>query len=251
MAKLNLKISGLVMYRGPSQLNRKPIVAIATGLLHRSRNEKTGKLIQLYILPDNGESPLQNALEGADKAVCGNCKHMGTDGKLGSCYVNLGQGPNAVYDAYQRGSYTDFAEEHLELFRGRKIRFGTYGDPAAIPLGIIRKLAGVLDSWTGYTHQWKRGPRGLRKFCMASCDTLAEKEEAQALGWRTFRVRQEHDPIQRDEFVCPASNEAGKRLQCATCMACCGVLRSPQAVSPTIVLHGLDWKLKLFQAAVS
>ena len=240
----------MILYEGPSNLDGKPIVAIATGLRTRSQNLKTGDLIQIYILPAM-QSPLDAAKSGSDKSVCGNCIHRPVDGKLGSCYVNLGQGPTAVYKAYTLGSYRLFRpEEHIELFRGRKIRLGAYGDPAAVPIKVWRQITAVADSWTGYTHQWRRqSAQPLRQFCMASCDSEADRLEAQRKGWRTFRVLRPGESTLPGEFTCPASEEAGKRLECSDCMACGG--GDSRKASPAIMVHGLDWKIQKYSATAS
>src|SRR4051812_44690746 len=87
------KPQGVVLYRGPSELDGTPVVAVATAIARRSKNPKTGGMIQTYILADNGEDPIQAARSGGDAAVCGDCPHRPVNGKLGSCYVNLIQGP--------------------------------------------------------------------------------------------------------------------------------------------------------------
>jgi hypothetical protein len=61
-------------------------------------------------------------------------------------------------------------------------------------------------------------------------------------NWRTFRVRGLGDAEVNDkEFVCPASEEAGKKKQCHECMACNGVgedgVRSKKA-TVVITVHG-------------
>src|SRR5947209_6081657 len=94
---------GVILYRGPSMLDGKPIVVVATGLKEASENVKTGAFVQTYILADNGQSPLLSAYDGSDASVCGDCPHRPqeqADGtrKLGSCYVNLNQGPRSVAD---------------------------------------------------------------------------------------------------------------------------------------------------------
>lgn len=231
----------MIVYQGPSNLDGKPIVAIATGLKSGSSNRKTGDLVQVYILPA-GTAPIDAAKSGADRSVCGSCIHRPRDGKLGSCYVDLGKGPTQVYKSYQLGSYRTYDRaDHLELFAGRKIRLGAYGDPAAVPVRIWREILSVADGWTGYTHQWRRqSAQPLKVWCLASCDSEADRIEAQAKGWRTFRVMRSDESLGKGEFACPASEEAGKRLTCAECMACSG--GDSRKASPAIYVHGLDWK---------
>ncbi len=84
--------------------------------------------------------------------------------------------------------------------------------------------------------------QGLRRYCMASVDTPAELALARRKGWKTFRVRNDDEPLEAHEFVCPASEEAGKRRQCETCLACCGGEWNGKTVTPVIRAHGMHWK---------
>lgn len=239
------KPSGYIIYRGASLLDDKPIVVVA--ITGKSSNSKTGDMVQTYILADNGKSPVESAKALDDVSVCGDCKHR--RGLGGSCYVNLGQGPRAVMDGVMRGIYYDGAgdpyPEDAALWgamiasRGRKIRLGTYGDPAAVPAYVWEKLTFQASGHTGYTHQWKNGKADhVKQWCMASVDTPKEMAIAKMEGWRTFRVRvADGSPEYSHEMKCPASAEMNKRLTCDTCMACSGGIDSKKA-SVTIIVHG-------------
>ena len=202
------------------------VVVIATGLKAKSANAKTGGMVQVYILVRD-MSPLDAVKAGADVAICGNCPHRGAivDGKLigRRCYVNLGQGPRSVWQAYTNGRYgrVDISE-YSKLFSGRAIRLGAYGDPAFIPRAIVAELTRVASFHTGYTHQWKTNA-WLKAYVMASCDSQSDAIEAQADGWRTFRVARKGDTAKLErEISCPASAEAGKRTTCNKCALCNG-----------------------------
>ena len=58
-----------IIYNGPSLLDGKPIVVIAT---FSNRNKKTGAVVQTYILCRD-ISPLEASKTGADFTICGNC----------------------------------------------------------------------------------------------------------------------------------------------------------------------------------
>jgi len=63
-------ISGVVLYRGPSAITGAPIVVVATGLDGAlSDNEKTGAMVQTYVLPDVGQEPQEAIKSGADDSV--------------------------------------------------------------------------------------------------------------------------------------------------------------------------------------
>jgi len=231
-------INGYVLWEGNSRIApHARIVVIATGIAASSSNSKTGGMVQTYILPAD-VSPVDAVKSGADASICGSCPHRGKgDGSGRTCYVNVGQGPRAVYVAWKRGNYPliqDYA-----VFNGRRIRFGTYGDPAAVPFAVWDQLAAVADGVTGYTHQWQDPAFGwLRRYCMASADTWEQSQEARLAGWRTFRVSLPGDIVRGEgEAVCPASAESGRKLTCEQCMACGGTSRGLRG-SITIKAHG-------------
>ena len=218
-------MNAAIVWRGPSELDGSPVVVVVTGL-QGSRNSKTGAMVQTYILVD-GMSPRDAILSGADRGICGDCPHRG-DGKGGkrTCYVSLATGLQQVGRALARNAYLRMSPERMATrLRGRHVRLGTYGDPAAVPVAVWDRLLKRAAGWTGYTHQWRTSP-GLKGRCMASVDSPEERERARALGWRTFRVRKVTstvEPIGSREVVCPASAEAGHRVTCEQCRLCNGV----------------------------
>jgi hypothetical protein len=230
------KPSVYIIYRGPSLLDGKPIVVVA--ITKESKNSKTGNMVQTYIMADNGKSPVESARLLEDVSVCGDCKHRRGNG--GSCYVNLGQGARSVMDGVLRGIYElDDGYNAGSAAFGRKVRLGTYGDPAAVPAYVWQTLLYSASGHTGYTHQWASGKADhVKQWCMASADTPEEKALAKAMGWRTFRVRGADDvEVYADEGKCPASEEMGKRVTCEDCMACSGGVDSKKA-SMVIIVHG-------------
>lgn len=242
------RIAGMVLYRGPSALDGAPIVVVATGLgTRRTANRKTGDMVQTWILPDNGADPLRAAGTGADASVCGDCPHrgrveQGPDGPRNvarSCYVVLAQAPLQVYRSYRLGRYQvpRTPAEVSRAFRGRAVRVGSYGDPAAVPhaRAFWSLVLSQASTWTGYTHQWRQpAGQGLQSICMASADSLQDYAEARAAGWRTFRVRSPgQGPLPGQEVDCPA---VAGRSACDRCGLCRGT--SSGARSVTIVVHG-------------
>lgn len=237
--------TGYVIYRGPSLLDGAPIVAIATT---HSKNRKTGDMVQTWILRDD-LSPVDASKASADASICGDCKHRWSLG--GACYVNIGQGPGSIWRAYKRGNYPEAYGSMgaiAELGADRAVRLGAYGDPAAVPAAVWSALTLCAIGHTGYTHQWRLPvAEPLRALCMASVDTDDEYAAAQAMGWRTFRVRcADSDTVMPREFECVADT---KGTSCADCRACDGAARGPGQASVFITVHGaLAGRFKPVQA---
>lgn len=241
--KLVQRHNGAVIYQGPSRLDGQPIVAVVTGLRDRSDNPKTGDMLQTYVL--RADVPPLDAVEsGADASVCGDCVHRKVNG-AGSCYVNVGQGPRAVYAAYSEDSYPTL--DPVGLGAGRIVRLGTYGDPVAVPIEVWDGLLTGSLGHSGYTHQWKYAiAREYRRLLMASVETEAQMRFARRKGWRTFRVKNADEPALRGEAVCPASEEAGRRKTCQECLACDGAREGDRRVGIVIAVHGLAWKVSRY-----
>jgi len=236
-----VKPSGAILHRGPSAIDGSPVVAILTGLRDRSANVKTGPMAQTYIL--RADMPPADAIAyGIDTAVCGACPHRSkASGGGGTCYVNIGHGPRAVWECYAHGAgYPEVGDIDLPgALTGRGLRLGAYGEPAAVPRAVWDPLIRAAAFHTGYTHRWRDVGADLRGLCMASTDTAAETLEAQALGWSTFRVSARGDPLRlRGEARCPASGEAGRRVTCAECPIPCNGARFPGIAGRVIQAHG-------------
>lgn len=219
----------MLVYDGPSVLNGDPIVGIITGLQTPSSNPKTGTMAQLWILHQD-EAPHLAVKSGKDASVCGDCPARNK-----WCYVQTFQGPRSVWAAWKRGSYPPY--DPL-LLQGKALRLGAYGDPAALPLSTLERITKDVDMYTGYTHAWKYCDARYKRFCMASCDSVADAEAAIKSGWRSFRVSTEaHDRALTGEITCPASSEADNLLTCITCRTCDGNRRGLRS-SVVIQAHG-------------
>lgn len=227
-------VSSGVIYRGPSMLDGAPIVVVA---MFSKRNKKTGGMVQTYIIREDID-PLTASKTGEDSSICGTCPHRGTptndptakQAKGRSCYVILGQGVWSVWKSLSRGLYQP--HDGRNIGRGRMVRIGTYGDPAAVPASVWENLTCEASGWTAYSHQAGWRP----DIAMQSADTYAQALAFWNAGARTFRVIQELSEMTAKEILCPASKEAGKRTTCAECKLCAGLAtRSPKSVA--IVMH--------------
>ena len=232
--------NGFTFYRGPSMLNGEPIRAVATSIKNNSQNEKTGPMIQIFIMPDDIK-PSEALKTGQDEAGCGDCVHrpsLAIKNGASPCYVQVWQSVNQVW----KTSYEDITNaEHIGRIigaSGKSVRFGAWGDPAMVPVDVMGALLRGASHHTGYTHQWRLFPK-FRHILMASVDTIEEREEAKKAGWRTFRVAEKYtgeDVVLSGEILCPASVEAGKRTTCDQCGLCAGLTRKAKDIM--IPVHG-------------
>jgi hypothetical protein len=243
--------NSFVMYEGPSMLDGAPIVVIATCIVRESTNEKTGPMIQTFILRQDIH-PLEAIARGADVSICGNCPARGVYNPVTQkweeriCYVDVAKSVVAVWEAYKRGNIPRVTPERArEILAGRVVRLGAYGDPSAAPFAVWANALADVTKGTGYIHQW-RNPAfaDFKRYCMASCDTAQDFADATAAGWRCFRMRGEFDPLLENEIACPASDEiiatrpAGwVHPKCFACRACFGTSAKAK-VNIAIVAHG-------------
>lgn len=234
---------GIVIYDGPSKIDGKRIIVVATGF-NGTENPKTGDMVQTWILPWK-ENPTVAYTKGNDISICGDCKHCSPkNGGWGTCYVSVHQAPYQVWNAFKRGRYEPVNNMNMYAFVGKHVRLGSYGDPAAVPFEVWDKVCSIAKEWTGYTHQWHRSfcDDRLKQYCMASVDSMKELKRAQKKGWRTFRIRFD-DSCAENEILCPASKEAGEKTNCQACGLCSG---GSKRKTVTIGVHGRSWKIKRF-----
>jgi hypothetical protein len=236
-----------VFYEGPSELDGTPIVAIANNFKGAGGNAKLGgNFIQTWILCAEMD-PLSAMLASLDLGICGYCSLSGFAGRTGprpgrKCYVPPGRTPLPIWKQWQRGRTPTIKERRLApMFAGRGIRLGSYGDPAAVPLRIWRKVMTRAAYWTGYTHQWRTCHLSYKRWCMASCDTEEDRRAAHAMGWRTFRTTRmnSYEARQPGEIVCPKSKEAGQKVTCEQCRICSGTDGDVRQTDVVITLHSL------------
>lgn len=217
----------ILVWEGPSRLDGSPIRLLLT---FGSTNPKTGDMVQSWIVRAD-MSPVEAVKRKLDGAICGECPRRHGRG----CYVTVWRAP---LQAWRSVKETWTLEKAAARLRGRRLRIGAYGDPAAVPLSVWATLTRHTAGHSGYTHSPDRAP-GLKALCMASVENELEATRLQAQGWRTFRVRSTDDySTLPGEITCPASKEAGKVTACEYCLKCNGASgRSKQNIA--ISEHGL------------
>jgi len=236
----------MIIYEGPSLLDGQQIVVIATGIKSKSSNGKTGGMIQTWILLRDID-PREANKSGADYAICGQCPHRGKattalDKALAverTCYVIIFQAPLNVWKTYHRGNYDRAVDSAAiaNVGKDRKVRLGSYGDPAAVPAYVWQALLSKSIGRTGYSHQSGLDNADfVADIMMISADNMALARAAWTNGHRTFRIIDSVDDMDANEVLCPASKEAGERTNCENCGLCAG--SSIKAKSIAIVAHG-------------
>ena len=209
------KPDGVVFYRGPSMLDGKPIVAIATGLRRGSENtKKTGDMVQTYILRED-IAPTDAVHSGEDVSICGDCPLRGSvkDGQNQerACYVTVFMGPQTVWKSVPsgelpecRGSFPDLC---LQISARWRVWRSSGGPVVHLASGPEPEQKGIRDTRiNGGNSQslrrlsWRRlspgKTRGLRKA------TGSERSASQ-------RAR-------RDRSVTRMSLSARPRMKCPT-----------------------------------
>lgn len=236
--------TGFELWSGPSEVDGAPIGVVVTHLQRDPQNRKLGHMSQAWILPRD-TSPNEAVRGGQDRAVCGDCRFRPTN--AGGCYVPIFSAPHRVWWAWRQFETYQPVEQLPRNLGVKPIRIGAWGDPSAVPPKVWEPLLDAVPDYTSYTHRWRQLDVSLWGWCMASVDSVSEKEEANAAGWRTFRVRGPGDPLLPDEVVCPAAEEAKThgRVVCASCKLCNGIRRNQfgmrdrlQPRNISIIVHG-------------
>lgn len=248
------KILGYIAYEGPSEIDGRPIVVIVNKLTG-SDNAKTGAdLVQTFIIRSD-VNPVDALKTGEDVSICGQCAHrpaLASETGDAPCYVNVGRSVRSVFEAYKRGRYVKASPSTLRrILAGRKVRLGTYGDPAAAPVAMWQEITADAAGIVGYSHQWQAvhfDHTAWAPLVMASADTIDEAAQANLFGMRVFRVSVGVDR-QAGETTCPASTEGGKKATCDSCMLCGGT--SKHARDVVIADHAVGHKRRVFMLAAA
>jgi hypothetical protein len=204
----------------------EPIMLCLSGLHHKLRSKKLGDMIQASVLPLN-EPPQIAVKTGLDKATCGDCSrrfssrtarpeksgplpkellcpgsctrcracwpgsrtniYIEEHGTPGRCYVLPWTGPKRVWESYvEQAPDLDMAREALER-AGRPVRITSYGDMAAVPPVVWKRLIPTKLWGPAYTRRWRSCPE-WKGLALASVESVTEAREAQGQGWRTYRI---------------------------------------------------------------
>lgn len=170
--------------------------------ISQSTNKKTGNIPTAYIGHSSKEAKATCSgcplLEGIPRASGGKLRCYAWQGtsKLGFGSMSLAAtGGKSAKDMAGTpalepgGRYSiDYAISHRHP-RARCARLGALGDPSRVRRHIFKSGVKLLRAAglavLGYTHFWRgeRRNQGLRTDLMASCDTVAQADDALARGW--------------------------------------------------------------------
>ena len=241
------KARGLQIYKGPSTMPGLRSAPQVLGLVSfYTENLKLGNEYQTWHLRAD-EHPLNVRREKRDQAICGDCALKEP------CYV-AGRTLNVLWRSVANGNYPsveEFAQElRLPVVEALRVlgsmpagvRFGAYGDPVSMPVGIAQALTHHAGTHQGYTHQWRRLPASpWSRLLMASCERPDQVPDAVRMGYRCYVVyppeltRKEArraifnackaaDMARPILAECPASERAGAQVDCVSCpIQCDGV----------------------------
>ena len=206
-----------------------------------STNKKTGNVPTIWIGGTREES-LQSCRDVGCPLL--HKRHGGpASGSDPICYAQSGS-PSfahiAMTKAHAKGSKNYSLRGALATASraAKMVRLGSLGDPAALsPLdGAYIRDAVKREGFAliGYTHGWALDmSRRWKGHIMASCDTLAQADQAIADGWRaTVVLPHDHTartfttPDGHKGVICPAMLQP-ELITCNTCRLCDGSKAGP------------------------
>ena len=227
-------------WQGPSTIDGKEVMAVVSCEKRPSKNDKTGDMVQVAFF-STAEKPVTAAHKtGDDESVCGSCplRPLVWTKEVSDkpCYVS-------VHWKASQWNAAMALKEDLEAAKGvmtvKPVRFGEYGNMSSIPRAVARQLLESADKWTLYEHEWmKPENQWLKEFAMASVHSEHQAITAQRMGWRTFRNREEGEPLLDTECGCPFETH---KVQCKDCLLCDGKRKGPKKdkrKSVAVFTHG-------------
>lgn len=205
-------------------------------------------MLQTWIMRAD-ELPVEAVTHSDDSSVCGTCPRRHALG--GDCYVLVGNGPQAAWKAWNRNgrpfeNWTQHIDTLKPVAQQHGLRFGSYGDPAAVPHTVWQGLLDELQPrlHTGYTHQWNNPSLSmphkawLRHNVMASADSEADLKAALQDSWRYFAALPSTATVPKGAVLCSATR-ATNQLTCETCGICNGTQGKASRASVYLSEHGV------------
>tara|TARA_R110002072_G_scaffold225718_3_gene382753 strand:+ start:608 stop:1405 length:798 start_codon:yes stop_codon:yes gene_type:complete len=180
--------------------------------------------------PQDGKTKVdRKTFYSLDGANCMDCPLSGNSG-TGKCYTHKYMQFSGFLSMLKSLCKEEIPQGLSEQMRSKiqfmcmgadLIRFGTYGEPSLLPLGLVEEMTNVGSTpWTGYTHQARKPwAQPYKKFFMASAHS--DKDAESMTGWRSFVCVDKGDTS--TGVQCPASKELSVST-CSACGLCSGIL---------------------------
>lgn len=228
----------MILWEGKG-FNNKKVACIVTGLDKPTANKKTGNLLQTWFI--GTDKPPAEQKKNKVHSVCNLCPLIAR-----GCYVMTQWSVSAIYNKYKNGGYKKITD--LNIFKGRKVRWGSYGEGILCNYNLFKKINKISSGWTAYTHNHHlKKYQKYKQWMMASVENLQQAKECWKKNWRTFRIVKDIKEKTEFEVICPAQPAyfeiAKKKITCEDCMLCCGnASKSPKSI--VIVAHGGAAKLQ-------
>jgi hypothetical protein len=214
-----------------------------------AENPKTGNVPTAYIGTNKTEA--WDSCEGCALRESKDCYAW-----FGS--VRMGQASMFRGYALNPSRYTFKAAMANRSPSARMVRVGAIGDPARASHKTIKSIAKRVQAlgmaFVGYTHHWReKRNSGLKLFLMASCDNIAQADEAVKAGWRAtaivpwnFAEKRFITPGGTQAIVCPAQTKPGE-ITCNACRLCDASRETPFRVI-AFKSHGPKERKKIYNA---
>lgn len=211
------------------------IIVVRKGTTANAKISDGGKVVQTYtfsekqwVLATTSQGFSMKEFFKLDHSNCLDCPFSGNSGN-GGCYThkfNQFSGFLKMLRSIQPSDLTPLdgtkRAEIIEMCKDTYVRFGTYGEPSLMPYLLVKEMAEVASSWTGYTHQHSKAwADSYKNFFMASVHSDAERNDRAKEGWLSFIAMQKDEPT--IGVHCPASKEMGYKSNCAKCGLCSGL----------------------------
>jgi hypothetical protein len=193
------------------------------------------KVVQTYTFDLRQLALVRRALDGKtkvdraqffalDAANCLDCPLSGNSG-TGKCYTHKYM-QFSGFVSMLKSLCTEDIPEGLDAVqranvlkmchRADYLRFGTYGEPSLLDIGLVGDMTFNLRpgvKYTGYTHQ-ARKPWAHKYAAYFMASAHSDKDAVSITGWRSFVCVEKGDTS--EAVQCPASKE----LSVTTCSAC-------------------------------
>lgn len=178
--------------------------------------------LTLYIIPTH-RTGTGDFSDYEDKVCWASCVHKKSN--QGTCYV-AAYSPISVAKAFWNRHEAGCADrETINVSASYHVRASAHGDIGMLNSdGKLKVLELLLNSTrhTAYSAAW-RAPemQSFRRYVMASVSTPAEREEARANGWHTYRAHSNDTPRTQGEAQCLVKGTGHPSEQGRGCFSGC------------------------------